>query len=206
MQHQSIQSSKETEQFWSQRYLDQSTGWDLGAPSPPIKQYIDQLEDKGKRILIPGAGNAYEAEYLFRSGFANTHVLDISEHPLQNLKKRVPAFPSEQLLRNDFFELEGTFDLIIEQTFFCSFPPTEKNRKAYTKQMHRLLKPGGKLVGLWFDFPLVKDQEKPPYGGSQDEYVALFEPYFNIAVLERAHNSVPPRTGIELFGIFERKD
>jgi SAM-dependent methyltransferase len=205
MQHRPNLSSKETEQFWSQRYMDQSTGWDLGAPSPPIRQYIDQLQDKSRRILIPGAGNGYEAEYLFRSGFIHTHVLDISEYPLRNFQKRIPDFPSSQLLHDDFFELKDSFDLILEQTFFCSFPPTEKNRKGYVQKMHELLNPGGKLAGLWFDFPLVPQQSSPPYGGSRDEYLALFNPHFSVRTLERAHNSVPSRTGNELFGIFEKR-
>ena len=44
-------------------------GWDLGEVSPPIKSYIDTLEDKNIRILIPGCGNTYEAEYLLEQGF-----------------------------------------------------------------------------------------------------------------------------------------
>jgi len=53
------------ELFWSSKYQEGQTGWDMGEVSPPIKAYIDQLTNKDLSILIPGAGNAYEAAYLF---------------------------------------------------------------------------------------------------------------------------------------------
>ena len=53
-------------QYWSQRYQEGQTGWDIGGVSAPLAAYFDQLEDKNLRILIPGAGNAHEAAYLFQ--------------------------------------------------------------------------------------------------------------------------------------------
>ncbi|MFK7971659.1 MAG: methyltransferase domain-containing protein [Bacteroidia bacterium] len=197
--------SSELEHYWSQRYENQSTGWDLGAPSEPLKQYADQLDNKSLRILIPGAGNAYEAEYLFQSGFTNTHILDISRFPLENFQQRVPTFPSAQLLHGDFFELKDSFDLILEQTFFCSFPPVDNVRERYAQKMHQLLNPGGKLVGLWFNFPLKGDLTKRPFGGDKEEYLGYFEPYFNARTFEESHNSVPDRAGKELFAILEKR-
>ena len=43
-------------EYWTQRYKDDLTGWDIGAVSTPLKTYFDQLTDKNMRILIPGAG------------------------------------------------------------------------------------------------------------------------------------------------------
>ncbi|MCH2196895.1 methyltransferase domain-containing protein [Kordia sp.] len=195
-------NSEELKEYWSQRYKDERTGWDTGSPSTPLKMYIDQLVDKNLKILIPGAGNAYEAEYLISKGFTNVFILDISEIPLQEFQERNPKFPSEQLLCDDFFTHEGTYDLIIEQTFFCSFPPLPETRKQYAQHMTSLLKSNGKLVGLWFDFPLTGDMEKRPFGGSKEEYLRYFEPHFKVKTLEKAYNSIAPRAGNELFGIF----
>lgn len=192
------------EKFWSNRYKDNKTGWDIGYPSTPIKEYIDQLDNKNTRILIPGAGNAYEAEYLFKQGFKNVYVLDISKHPLEAFKKRVPDFPSENLLQGDFFELEVSFDLIIEQTFFCSFEPSPNNRKAYAKKTNELLAPNGKLVGLWFCHDLDKNGNRP-FGGTKEEYLEYLNPYFKTKLFEACHNSIKPREGNELFGIFIKK-
>src|SRR4051812_29301614 len=101
------------EKYWTDRYLKTETGWDTGAVTTPLKTYFDQLPDKSIRILIPGAGNAYEAEYLLNAGFQNVFVCDLSPLPLQNLKKRCPGIPEENLLLGDFFELNNIyFDLI----------------------------------------------------------------------------------------------
>ncbi|MEM1326217.1 MAG: methyltransferase domain-containing protein [Bacteroidota bacterium] len=194
-------STKQEAAYWTKRYEEDRTGWDIGSVSTPIKEYVDQVLNKDLRILIPGAGNAYEAEYLWRSGFLNTHVLDISPLPLQKFAERVSDFPADQLLQANFFELEGQFDLIVEQTFFCSFLPTIENREAYAKKMDELLVPGGKLVGLWFDKPVG---ESRPFGGSKEEYLGYFEPYFEAQTFERSYNSIKPRAEVELFGIFRK--
>ncbi len=195
-----------TENYWTNRYKEHSTGWDIGYPSTPLKEYIDQLTDKTIRILIPGAGNAYEAEYLILQGFSNVFVMDISAIPLQNFMERNPNFPKEQLIEANFFEHKGQYDLILEQTFFCSFEPTETNRKLYAKTMYQLLAPNGKLVGVWFDIPLVEgNMDKRPFGGSKSEYENYLNSYFEIITFETCINSIKPRKDTELFGIFKKK-
>lgn len=187
--------------FWNDKYITDNVGWDVGYVSTPLKEYIDQLSDKNLKILIPGGGNSYEAEYLLEKGFTNVFVIDISSLPLKNLAKRVPSFPEDHLLHSDFFELEGVFDLILEQTFFCALEP--KLREKYVSKMHRVLKPKGKLAGLLFNIPLNDD--KPPFGGSKEEYLSLFEEKFKIGTMETAYNSIPQRAGNELFFIVTKQ-
>lgn len=189
------------EQFWTEKYRLGKTGWDIGYVSTPIKEYIDQLTDKDLDILIPGGGNSYEAEYLFKNGFRNGYVLDISEVPLNNLRNRIPEFPANRTIHSDFFELDKQFDRVLEQTFFCALPPTK--RPDYVRKMHEILKPGGKLAGLLFDMKLNDDH--PPFGGSESEYRKLFEPYFDILIMETATNSIPPRAGNEFFILMQKK-
>ncbi|MDF9796724.1 SAM-dependent methyltransferase [Catalinimonas alkaloidigena] len=188
------------EDYWSQRYRNEQTGWDIGQLSPPLKHYIDQISQKSLSILIPGSGNAYEAAYLMEKGFYNTHILDISEWPLNQFKKQSPDFPANQVLHKDFFALEGSFDLIFEQTFFCALKPDL--RPQYVEKMLNLLKGGGKLVGLLFDDPLYDDH--PPFGGSKGEYLALFRPHFDIHTFEKSYNSIKARRGRELFMILQK--
>ena len=189
--------------YWEGRYRDQNTGWDLGAVTPPVREYVDQLAPGDLKILVPGAGRGFEAEYLYRQGFHDLIVLDIAPYPLQRLRERLPAdFPPDRLVEMDFFDFQGgPFDLILEHTFFCALPPVL--RPGYVEKMHSLLLPGGKLAGLLFDFPLT--EKGPPYGGSREEYLDLFSPWFEIRILERSRNSIPPRAGTELFFIFEKK-
>ncbi len=196
---------KEEQDYWTKRYQEESTGWDIGYPSTPIKEYIDQLEDKSISILIPGAGNAYEAEYLWKQGFKNVFVMDISEFPLKQFQERNPDFPKSQLLLEDFFQHQAEYDLIFEQTFFCSFVPTNENRNRYVKQTASLLKPKGKLVGVWFNIPLTGDMEKRPFGGNKELYLSYLEQSLETITFKKCYNSIPPRMGNELFGIFRNK-
>ncbi|OUR92397.1 SAM-dependent methyltransferase [Flavobacteriales bacterium 34_180_T64] len=188
------------QEFWENRYRAEETGWDLGAISPAIKFYIDQLNNKDIKILIPGGGHNYEAEYLWHTGFKNIYIVDIAEAALIQFQQRVPDFPTQQIMHLDFFKITDTFDLIIEQTFFCALDPNL--RITYSTKMNQLLKTNGKLVGLLFDFELTK--VGPPFDGDLNEYKTLFSNHFTIKTLETAFNSVKPRQNKELFFIFEK--
>ena len=191
------------EDFWTAKYINGDMGWDIGYASTPLKEYFDQLRDKDLKILIPGCGNAYEARYLLESGFTNIHLLDISQFLVDQLKEEF--FPDYKgylrLYCEDFFEHEEEYDLIVEQTFFCSLKPSY--RHAYARKMYELLRPKGRLIGVLFTFPLSK--EGPPFGGSMEEYRQYFEPYFNILKLEVCKNSITPREGSECFMILEKE-
>lgn len=197
-----MMKNKLDQNYWEERYANHETGWNIGYASTPIKTYIDQLKDKTQKILIPGAGNSFEAEYLWKLGFKNVYILDIAKQPLDNFKNRVTDFPENQLLHYDFFELDTTFDLILEQTFFCALDP--QLRKRYGDKMHQLLNSNGKLAGLLFDFDLTAFG--PPFGGSLIEYKALFGEKFHIKQLDKAYNSIKERHGKELFFIFEKNN
>ena len=193
---------KLTEEYWNNCYQNNDTRWDLGKISTPIEAYFNQLNNKELSILIPGGGNSHEAEHVFSNGFKNVFVVDISPFAIANIKKRVPNFPSNQLFNIDFFKLTDTYDLIVEQTFFCAI---DKNlRSAYAKKMADLLNSEGKLVGLLFDTPLNEDH--PPYGGTIKEYIGCFEPYFDIEIMEPCYNSIEPRSGREVWIKMIKKD
>lgn len=199
------EQTKDEQAYWTERYLDSSTGWDIGEASRPLISYCEQLKDKSLAILIPGAGNAHEASYLHKNGFDNVHILDISEIPLKNFIDQNPTFPKTHIHHQDFFKHKGKYDLVLEQTFFCSMIPTQMNRVKYATKMASLLLPKGKLVGLWFNHPLTDDMEKRPFGGTQNEYEGYLSPYFNIISFNPSHNSIDARQGNELFGIFQKK-
>ncbi len=188
------------EKYWTQRYLEDNTPWDMGNAAPPLTGFLQGFYHRQQPILIPGAGNAYEAEWLWANGFTNVFVVDISEEPLKKLKQRCPHFPEDHLLHTDFFKLNLQFDLVLEQTFFCALPP--ELRPDYVSKMKDILNPGGHLTGVLFDFPLTK--KGPPYGGSEGEYRKLFANSFSIYKMERCYNSIQPRAGKEIFIHFIR--
>ncbi|MCS6991814.1 MAG: TPMT family class I SAM-dependent methyltransferase [Chitinophagales bacterium] len=187
--------------YWQQRWLEGAIGWDLGEVSPPLREFFDQIAPTTLRVLIPGAGNGYEAEYLWKKGFQNVWVLDFAEAALESFKRRVPDFPHAQVICEDFFNHHGQYDLIIEHTFFCALPPSF--RHDYAKHMNRLLVPGGRLVGLLFNDHLC-GASGPPFGGTDQEYIELFHPYFETVCMQPALNSAAPRQGRELFFILRK--
>lgn len=186
--------------YWQNRYQTDQTGWDLGEVSPPLKAYLDQLQNKDLHILIPGCGRGYEALYLAEQGFKNVTVADIAPEPLQQFNEQSKG-KNIKTLQTDFFDIFGTFDLILEQTFFCALPP--ELRRKYVQKSTDLLNVNGKIAGVLFDFPLTK--EGPPFGGNRVEYEDLFSPDFYIKILDNCYNSVKPRLGSELFFIFEKR-
>ena len=186
---------KFSKQYWNQHYLDGRTGWDIGSISTPLKAYFDQLTNKELRILVPGAGNAWEVEYLFNLGFKNTYLLDFAEQSITNFSQRCPNFPASHIIVDDFFKHQEKYDLVVEQTFFSSIPP--ERRVEYADKVYHLLNKAGKLLGILFNHPF--DFEGPPYGGTEQEYRKLFAQQFEIEVISTAYNSIKPRSKRELF-------
>jgi len=187
--------------YWEKLFIEKDMPWDIGYVSTPIKEYIDQLTDKELKILIPGCGNGYEAEYLFSKGFKNVYILDWSDIAINNFLTRFPQFPQSNIFNQDFFIHTPQYDLIIEQTFFCALHPSM--REQYVKKMHELLLHEGKLAGLLFNRQFSK--EGPPFGGTKEEYRELFESYFHFKHFDECYNSIPPRAGNELFINFTKK-
>ena len=186
--------------FWDYQYKADTMGWDLGKVSPPIKSYIDTLTDKNSRILIPGCGNSYEAEYLLEQGFINVTLIDIAPTLVKKLKNKFKGNSNINVILADFFEHHGEYDLILEQTFFCALPPTM--RQKYVSKMHQLLTKEGKIAGLLFNRTF---ESGPPFGGSLEEYEKLFKNAFDFLKIEECKNSVAPRAGFELWIEFQKK-
>ncbi len=187
--------------FWDERYKSNETGWDLGQVSPPLKSYIDQLYDKNLRILIPGCGNSYEADYLLEQGFNNITIIDIAPELVERLNSKFQSNKSVKIILGDFFTHKAEYDLILEQTFFCALHP--KLRKNYVEAMKGLLVKGGKLAGVFFNKEF--EMQGPPFGGTHTEYLTLFRDAFSFRTFEPCYNSFSKRADSEIFVILEKK-
>lgn len=180
--------------YWELQYEAKSTAWDLGKVAPPIQAYADTIADKNCSILIPGCGNSYEAEYLLEQHFTDSTVIDIALTPIAVLKEKFKNNSNIQIILGDFFEHQGKYDLIIEQTFFCALPPTM--RQKYVWKMHQLLAERGIVAGLLFNRTF---ESGPPFGGTKDEYKILFQDAFDFLKIDVSKNSIAPRANSELF-------
>ncbi len=184
-------------EFWNTRYLENNIGWDLGGVSPALKYWMDELKDTSNKILIPGAGNAYEVDYLIQRGFQDITVVDIAPQLISELKKRFDKLKQVTIILGDFFELTGSFDIILEQTFFCALAPSL--RSAYVIKMASLLTPNGRLLGVLFNRDF---NGGPPFGGTTEEYMDLFQQTFEVTFFP-CQVSHPARKGSEV--LFEAK-
>lgn len=190
------------QKYWEKRYHEDDIPWDTGGITKPFVDYFEQQSNKQLQILIPGAGSAHEAEYLFQQGYEQVYVLDITDAALSRFHERYPDFPEEQLIHADFFAWEAQYDIILEQTFFCALSP--EKREAYFNKMWDLLKPGGKLLGLLFCNALLGRSE-PPFGAKEEEYKAFFaRQNFVVRTFAPCYNSIQPRQGSEYFFILEK--
>ena len=150
--------------------------------------------------MVPGAGHGYEPAYLYQKGFLNTFYLDFSKKAIEKFKTRYPDFPEDQILSDDFFNISGQYDMIVELAFFTSIVPEKRTDLA--RKIYELLKSGGKYVGLFFNHTFDKDY--PPFGAIKENYLELVKDLFRVKKLEPAYNSIKPRAGKELFFIFEK--
>ncbi len=189
------------QEYWDIQYKAKTTGWDLGEISPPIKNYINTIQNKDARILIPGCGNSYEAEYLLEKGFTNITVVDIAPTLVAAISQKFKHHNNIKIIHGDFFQIEGNYDLILEQTFFCALPPPM--RQKYVWKMHQLLSDEGMLAGLLFDRTF---EVSPPFGGSKTEYENLFKGAFDFLKIEQTNDSVIPRACSELFFEFRKNN
>lgn len=191
-----MQDKMTSKDYWNNLYNNDEIGWDIGFPSPVIKEYVDQLNQKEQQILIPGCGNAYEAEYLLALGFTDVTLIDIAPSLTATLENKFKNDIGKRIkiITGDFFNHEGRYQLILEQTFLSALHPSLRN--AYADKMHSLLQKGGHLTGILFNQIF---EDSPPYGGTAQEYKLLFSKKFKIKKLELCYNSIERRKGSEVF-------
>lgn len=182
--------------YWNQRYTEADTPWDLGYASPALMEHVKHHVDKEKRILIPGAGHAYEIGELWNLGYHNIYVCDWSPKAIETAQKQQPEVPTDHFLCMDFFQLDHPFDLILEQTFFCALPP--RLREQYVQKVAQLLTPNdGYLAGVFFNRSFEK--EGPPFGGTTAQYEYLFQLYFDKVTTGPSPHSISPRKDHEVW-------
>lgn len=188
-------------EYWNVRHGSGDTPWDIGQASPALQAWYRSHSDKTARVLIPGAGHAHEVVSLLNEGFSDITVCDISSIAVEQIRRQFAADQRVKVLLCDFFELSESYDLILEQTFFCAIDP--KLRETYVEKMASLLSDHGLLVGVLFATPFEK--AGPPFGGTKEEYMSLFSKNLHIIRMDMCENSIPQRQGNELFFVCEKQ-
>jgi len=192
--------------FWNDRYLNKDTSWDLGSTTPIFQHWSKSLKNK-KKILVPGAGNGYDALYLAKLGH-DVYALDFSEQSIENIKlKAKESKININTIYDNFFNLDsklnGYFDIVLEYTFFCAIPISK--RKEYIKKSYELLNIEGLFIGILLPLDKKISDSGPPFGIELENTLNDFSKYFVINNVEQSDLSVKPRANREVFVKMSRK-
>lgn len=178
--------------FWTKRYASGKTPWDFRGVPAALKSFLAGTFARGA-VLIPGCGSGYEIQAFHEAGFEVT-AIDFSAGAIEKAKVVLGSL-AQKILSGDFFTydfLQNRFDLIYERTFLCSLPP---NRwPDYARRMAALLKPNGKLAGI---FLYGRESEPPPFPLAENQGEKLFGKAFRLTRDEPVADSLPIFKGME---------
>jgi SAM-dependent methyltransferase len=184
---------------WDQAYQENFTPWDKGEPSPALVEFVERNELTGL-VLVPGCGVGHDVAFLVSRGL-DAIGLDIAPTAIERAKVRYPEL-AERFVLGDLFERKGEFDAVVEHTCLCALPP--EWREKYREAVAGLLKPDGKLIGVFFINPEMDPGEMgPPFGISEVELKALMAPRFELVESYVPASAYAGREEREMIGVFK---
>lgn len=168
-----------TREFWNERFATGSIPWDRGAPNPQLLSWLaDGTLASGQQIVVPGCGQGWEVAALAAAGLDVTGI-DFAPEALTLCQRLLVRDGSQaRLIDADVLHWQpaAPVDAIFEQTCLCALYPDYWTH--YAAQLHRWLKPGGKLLALFLQAPRPSAAEGfiegPPYHCDINAMRALF--------------------------------
>ncbi len=165
---------------WNEAYKG-TPPWDVGHPQPVFEALIKDGEIKPGRALDIGCGRGDNAIMLAMNGCEVTGIdlveAAISDATAKVIERHVKVnFVVGNVLSMDKLFMEAEFDIVIDSGLFHTM--TDEERQVFARQIHRVLKAGGKYFLLCFS-----DKEPEGYGPrriSKAEIERTFTPLFNI--------------------------
>lgn len=157
-------------------------------------------------MAVLGCGTGHDAIFFAQQGF-KIAAIDFAPYAIAATQAKFAEAgilnKSAVVIQKDIFDLHewfGKFDYVLEHTCFCAIDPPNRNRYAFT--VRDLLKPSGKLIGLWW--LLNRESKLPPFSVSKSEIFELFSQDFKIDLAYEPTDSVPDRKGKELITVMSR--
>jgi len=189
---------------WDEKYRNGEIFWDKGAPSPPMKQYLERNPVRG-RTLVPGCGHGHEVALAVQFGL-DAIGLDIAPTGVAEAQALYPQL-AERIVVGDLFnppvEMRGAFDVVLEHTCMSALPPSL--RADYRRGIDLTLRRGGLLIGVWFINPaLDPGEEGPPFAFSVPDLTTLFADGYEIVDDYVPDVAFPSRVGRERVRVLRR--
>jgi SAM-dependent methyltransferase len=206
---------KTTPDFWTGRYHDGDSHWELGEPSPALEHALAAglLEElgvaSGDRVLVPGCGRGQDLLPFVRRGFEVVGV-DFAAPAAAGAREMLSAQGlSATVIQADLFALgsehDARYGLVFDHTCVCALSRDRQVR--YAECLRRWLRPGGVFVHVAFPADPEKPYEEgPPFRMLRPDCEAIFAPHF-----EPIASRVPPvsherRAGRERLDLWRRRD
>lgn len=172
--------------FWDEAYKG-TPPWDVDHPQSAFEDLIKSGEIKPGRALDIGCGRGENAIMLAVNGCDVTGI-DIVKGAISDAKEKAIErhvkvnFIVGNILQMDRLFRKGEFDIVIDSGLFHTM--MDEERPVFARQVHRVLKKGGKYFMLCFS-----DKEPDGYGPrrvSKAEIESTFIPLFSIVYIKDA--------------------
>ena len=142
---------------WEDKWTSEQTPWDKKMPVPILEHYTTEVYSKNSNIrnaLVAGCGRGFDVltlceipsvERVLGVDFAPTAVEAANELQQESIDSK-PHAKKAVFEQNDFFKVDGKFDLAFDYTFLCALDP--ELRQAWADKYAELIVPGGELFTL----------------------------------------------------------
>ncbi len=195
-------------EFWERCYQQGMTPWDYGSFAPPLKTFLDSpYRMPPGKIAVVGCGTGHDCMLFLQYGYEVTGI-DFAPSAIQTTYQKFQstglAGTKAYLLQKSIFEIpeyNNYFDYVLEHTCFCSLHPQDRRR--YVFAVRDILKPRGKLLGLWY----VGEHQGAglPFTISKNDLFDLFDRDFSIDISYDPQDSFPSEKDKELITLMTRR-
>ncbi|MGH7954262.1 MAG: methyltransferase domain-containing protein [Limisphaerales bacterium] len=178
-------------EFWDIRYASGKIPWDFHGVPTSLNSFLKMSSPAN--VLIPGCGTGYEVRAFHQAGWKVT-AIDFSPVAIEQARIHLGELVRFVVL-GDFFKHDfgaRRFDMIYERTFLCALPPD--SWLAYVNRTAQLLRPGGRLTGI---FLYGEESEPPPFPLTKAKAQELFGDKFSLLRSDLVEDSLPLFVGKE---------
>lgn len=166
-----------TRDFWQSRFEAGTTPWHRGEASPQVARWLADGTLAG-HVAVPGCGHGHEVAELAAAGLHVT-AIDYAAGACALARSALGrAGVAAEVVEADVLHWRPAahLDCVYEQTCLCALHPD--HWQDYAAQLHRWLKPGGRLAALFMqcrrDSAADGQIEGPPYHLDINALRALF--------------------------------